>query len=84
MLFVIDGTLVTPSFESGVLRGITKGAIARFGSAIGLTLQERELKAREIDEGDRMFCDERDAGSDAGGIYSTGERHVARVSGGRR
>ena len=32
VFFVIDGRLVTPSFESGVLRGITKAAIGRLGA----------------------------------------------------
>ena len=43
VVFVIDGKLVTPSVESGVLRGITKAAIAKFGEEIGCPLHEQKL-----------------------------------------
>jgi branched-chain amino acid aminotransferase len=48
VFFVIDGQLVTPSVESGVLRGITKGAIARMSSAHGFALRDRRLPADEV------------------------------------
>lgn len=43
VFFVIDGQLVTPSFESGLLRGITKAAIGRLSAAHGFQLHDREL-----------------------------------------
>jgi len=54
-LFVIDGQLVTPSVESGVLRGITKGAIARLSSEYGFKLHERQLKASELTKATESF-----------------------------
>jgi branched-chain amino acid aminotransferase len=48
VFFVIDGRLVTPDAQSGVLRGITKSAIARLGSEIGCPLHETKLRAEEI------------------------------------
>lgn len=55
VLFVIDGQLVTPSVESGVLRGITKGAILRLSSAHGFKLVEREIEAVEIEKATECF-----------------------------
>ena len=48
VLFVIDGKIVTPNVESGVLRGITKAAIAKFSAANGFTLEERTVPASEL------------------------------------
>jgi branched-chain amino acid aminotransferase len=48
VLFVIDGKIVTPNVESGVLRGITKAAIAKFSAANGFTLEERAVPASEL------------------------------------
>ncbi len=55
VFFVIDGQLVTPSVESGVLRGITKGAIARLGSTHGFTLHDRELPVSELTKATECF-----------------------------
>lgn len=55
VLFMIDGRLVTPSVESGVLRGITKGAIGRLSSAYGFKLIEREIKAAELENATECF-----------------------------
>ncbi len=55
VFFVIGERLVTPSFESGVLRGITKGAIARLGKEHGLALQEEKLAARELGQATECF-----------------------------
>jgi len=46
--FVIDGELVTPSFESGILRGITKAAIAKMSKSHRLELHEREIPAAAL------------------------------------
>ena len=80
VFFVIDGRLVTPSVESGVLRGITKAAIARLGDETGYPLHEQKLPAAQLDQGERMLCHERNARSDAGGGRAAGERRMARVS----
>jgi branched-chain amino acid aminotransferase len=53
--FVIDGELVTPSFESGVLRGITKAAIGRFSAANGFTLHDRQLPASALAKATECF-----------------------------
>lgn len=55
VLFMIDGQLVTPSVESGVLRGITKGAIGRLSSAHGFKLIEREIEAAELERATECF-----------------------------
>jgi branched-chain amino acid aminotransferase len=48
VFFVIDGRLVTPSAESGVLRGITKAAIQRLSAAEGLAVNEATIPAGEL------------------------------------
>jgi branched-chain amino acid aminotransferase len=55
VLFVIDGKLVSPNVESGVLRGITKGAIGRMSAANGFTLEEREMKSSELSKVTECF-----------------------------
>ena len=52
---MIDGHLVTPSVGSGVLRGITKGAIGRLSSSYGFQLVEREIKAAELEKATECF-----------------------------
>jgi branched-chain amino acid aminotransferase len=56
VVFVIDGKLVTPSVESGVLRGITKAAIGRFSEEVGCPLQERKLPASELSKASECFA----------------------------
>jgi branched-chain amino acid aminotransferase len=48
VFFVIDDRLVTPSAESGVLRGITKAAIQRLGAEQGFTVHETEMPASDL------------------------------------
>jgi branched-chain amino acid aminotransferase len=55
VIFVIDGKLVTPSVESGVLRGITKGAIAKFGEEIGCPLREVKLPSAQLSNATECF-----------------------------
>jgi len=55
VFFVIDGRLVTPSVESGVLRGITKAAIARLGAETDLPLHETKLPAIELTKASECF-----------------------------
>ncbi|HEX5471367.1 MAG TPA: aminotransferase class IV [Lacipirellulaceae bacterium] len=54
-LFVINGKLVTPSVESGVLRGITKAAISRLGANIGFPLQEAKITAADLARATECF-----------------------------
>jgi branched-chain amino acid aminotransferase len=55
VFFVINGELVTPSFESGVLRGITKAAIGRLGAEHGFELHDRALPADELKNATECF-----------------------------
>lgn len=55
VLFVINGQLVTPSFESGVLRGITKAAIGRFGAKYGFELHDRTLTENDLKKATECF-----------------------------
>ena len=83
VLFVIDGKLVTPNVESGVLRGITKAAIAKIQRGEWIYARRARGGGERTDEGDGVFRDECDARGDAGGGDTAGERRVAGVSGGR-
>src|SRR6476619_6425223 len=56
VFFVIDGRLVTPSVESGVLRGITKAAIAKLGEGTGHPLHERKLPAVQLSKATECFA----------------------------
>ena len=55
VFLVIDGELVTPSIESGVLRGITKGALARLGAEEGFSLHERTVSVSELQRATECF-----------------------------
>jgi branched-chain amino acid aminotransferase len=55
VLFVIDGKVVSPNVESGVLRGITRAAIAKFSTANGFTYEERPVKANELAKATECF-----------------------------
>jgi branched-chain amino acid aminotransferase len=55
VIFVIDGKLVTPSVESGVLRGITKAAIAKFGEEIGCPMREQKLPSVQLSKATECF-----------------------------
>jgi branched-subunit amino acid aminotransferase/4-amino-4-deoxychorismate lyase len=55
VFFVIDGQLVTPSFESGVLRGITKAAIGRLSGSHGFQLYDRQLPAQVLAQATECF-----------------------------
>ena len=48
VFFVIDDRLVTPSAESGVLRGITKAAIQRLSTEQGFAVHETTIPARDL------------------------------------
>src|SRR3954466_9033442 len=55
VFFVIDGRLVTPSAESGVLRGITKAAIAKLSEETGFPLHEQKLPAAQLSKATECF-----------------------------
>ena len=55
VVFVIDDKLVTPSVESGVLRGITKAAIAKFGEEIGCPLRDTKLPSAQLSKATECF-----------------------------
>jgi branched-chain amino acid aminotransferase len=48
VFFVIGGELVTPNAGSGILRGITKGAIAQLSSDSGFKLHDLTVPASEL------------------------------------
>jgi len=55
VFFVIDDRLVTPSFASGILRGITKAAIQRLGAEQGFAVDERQISANELNKVSECF-----------------------------
>src|SRR4029078_8199600 len=56
VFFVIDGRLVTPSVESGVLRGITKAAIAKLSEESGCPLYEQKFPAAQLSKATECFA----------------------------
>lgn len=55
-LFLLkDGTLLTPSVESGILPGITRKAVAEIAGKMGLEAEEREISPEEIYSSDEAF-----------------------------
>jgi branched-chain amino acid aminotransferase len=55
VFFAIDGRLVTPSAESGVLRGITKAAIQRLSVEHGFTLHDSIIQAADLARATECF-----------------------------
>jgi branched-chain amino acid aminotransferase len=55
VFFVIDGELVTPNAESGVLRGITKAAIQRLSAEAGFTVREASIPAASLARATECF-----------------------------
>jgi branched-chain amino acid aminotransferase len=55
VLFVIDGRLVTPSADAGILRGITKAAIQRLSTDHGFELREAELTSADLASATECF-----------------------------
>lgn len=52
---VVDGTLVTPSLESGCLPGITRALLLDAARAQGMTIDERPVGMGELDDADEVF-----------------------------
>jgi branched-chain amino acid aminotransferase len=55
VLFVIDGRLVTPSADAGILRGITKAAIKRMSAEHGFELHETEIRSADLARATECF-----------------------------
>src|SRR4029077_18814932 len=55
VFFVIDSRLVTPSADSGVLRGITKAALTKLSEEAGHPLREQKLPAAELSKASECF-----------------------------
>jgi branched-chain amino acid aminotransferase len=55
VFFVIDGELVTPGAESGILRGITKAAIQRLSADAGFTVREASIPAEDLERVSECF-----------------------------
>ena len=55
VFFVIDDRLVTPSAQSGVLRGITKAAVQRAGVEDGFVVHETTIPASDLAQASECF-----------------------------
>ena len=51
VMFVIDGALVTPGLSDTILDGITRDSILTIARDAGLTVEERDVTVKEIQEG---------------------------------
>ena len=55
IFFIKDGSLLTPSLESGCLPGVTRGLILEFARELGMTAQEESLSLNDLREVDGCF-----------------------------
>jgi branched-chain amino acid aminotransferase len=55
VLFVIDGRLVTPSADAGILRGITKAAIQHMSAEHGFELHDTEIRSADLSRATECF-----------------------------
>lgn len=53
--FIKDGTLITPSLNQGVLKGVTRGIVLRIAKDIGLKIEERVVDRSELYLADEVF-----------------------------
>lgn len=51
VMFVLDGTLITPALSSAILDGVTRDAILRLAPAMGIPTEERRISVEEIARG---------------------------------
>ncbi len=51
VMFVINGTLVTPKLNSAILDGITRDSILTLAADMGMPVEERRVSVAEIEEG---------------------------------
>jgi len=55
VFLVSNGELITPSFESGVLPGITREAVLEIARASNIKTQERQVELKELIEAEEAF-----------------------------
>ncbi|MBA7507517.1 Branched-chain-amino-acid aminotransferase [subsurface metagenome] len=55
VFLVSNGELITPSFESGVLPGITREAVLEIARASNIETQERQVELKELIEAEEAF-----------------------------
>ncbi|MGG1550397.1 aminodeoxychorismate lyase [Paenibacillus ferrarius] len=55
LFFVKDGTLHTPSLETGILPGITRGHVLKLAAARGIPLQDGLYRWEDLVEADEVF-----------------------------
>jgi branched-chain amino acid aminotransferase len=55
IFLVKKGGLVTPSLDSGILPGITRGVILEIADKSGIGVSERKVAARELSDADEVF-----------------------------
>lgn len=48
LMFVIDGTLVTPPLSDSILDGVTRDSLLQIAGSIGIKAQERPVSIREL------------------------------------
>jgi len=51
VMFVIDGTLVTPSLSDSILPGITRASVLQLAQSWGMKTEERKVSVTELMEG---------------------------------
>ncbi|MFH1189253.1 MAG: aminotransferase class IV [Candidatus Omnitrophota bacterium] len=55
-VFIVKrGAVKTPTLESGILPGITRGAVIRLAKKLGLKVIEKDLSPRELLDSDEIF-----------------------------
>nr|MBA3579633.1 aminotransferase class IV [Gemmatimonadaceae bacterium] len=55
VIFVKEGTLITPPLTCGILPGVTRAVVMEIGAEAGLAVEERPVERAEIDTADEMF-----------------------------
>ena len=51
----MDGALVTPPLDGGLLPGITRGVVCDLARGLGVALEERELTPDDVRNADEVF-----------------------------
>ena len=51
VMFIIDGTLVTPATSDSILNGITRKSVLELARSWGMKVEERKVSVAEIEEG---------------------------------
>lgn len=55
VFLVREGTVITPSLESGCLPGITRAVTLELASQLGLSCEQRDVESAELDSADELF-----------------------------